>query len=287
MLSQLLAVADSAGLAARLYSRFPDAAVGSLVGADGVHEWPVAVVALGDEAPAIEATGEAAAGDVDAAPIEFPLVTDAQHAGDLDALGTPWDRGVPVDVPAAGGGPLEDVVLSRGSQRRMDITRGLPEPTLRTCMLVAMRGILVPHVVVVHDVEGLTPGLYRWPDLSMPARAGAMRDELFRICLEQGLASEAAFVVIGATDVGVLGDRAYREAQLAAGIVEGRLHLAAYALGAGATGMTFLDSEIPTMLGEPPDGLLFTCVGVPEYASTAGGPPGMPTAIRTVTPRMP
>src|SRR5439155_14779331 len=68
MLAQLLAVADSAGITARLYSRFPDPAVAALVGADGVHEWPVAVVALGDGAPALDATGPAEAGQVDAAP---------------------------------------------------------------------------------------------------------------------------------------------------------------------------------------------------------------------------
>ena len=169
----------------------------------------------------------------------------------------------------------------------MDITRGLPEETLRTSMLAAMRGIDVPHRVVVHAVDGLAPGVYRWPDLAAPARAGELRDELYRVCLDQGLASEAAFVVIGATDVRALDDREYREAQLAAGMVEGRLHLAAYSLGAGATGMTFLDSEIHALLGEPLDALLFTCVGVPEYASAAGGPPGAPTEVRTVTPRMP
>ncbi|HEY6029234.1 MAG TPA: SagB/ThcOx family dehydrogenase, partial [Gaiellaceae bacterium] len=74
MLAQLLASADSAGLTASLHTRFPDAAVAALVGADGVHEWPVAVVALADGTPALDATGPAAAGDVDAAPVEFPLV---------------------------------------------------------------------------------------------------------------------------------------------------------------------------------------------------------------------
>jgi nitroreductase len=286
MLGQLLAVADGAGLVARLYTRFPDFSVSELVGADGVHEWPVAVVALGEGAPAIEAAGAAVRGKVDAAPVEFPLGTSAQRAGDRDEIGTPWDRGSPVDVPEAHATPIDEVVLTRGSQRRMDITRSLPEETLRTAMLVAMRGIDEPHCVVVHAVDGLAPGVYRWPDLDAPTRAGALRDELYRVCLEQGLASEASFVVIGATDVGSLDDRQYREAQLAAGMVEGRLHLAAYSLGAGATGMTFLDSEIPELLGEPLDGLLFTCVGVPEYASAAGGPPGAPTAVRTVTPRM-
>ena len=285
MLSQLLAVADSAGLTARLYTRFPDTAVAALVGADGVHEWPVAVVPLGDGAPALDATGSAAGGDVDAAPLEFPLVTAAQRAGELDTLGTAWDRGAPVEVSAEWIDPVEKVVLARGSQRRMDPTRGLSEFLLRTCMRVALRGVDLPHFVAVHDVDGIAPGVYHWPDPSSSVRAGATRDEVYRVALDQELARDAAFVVIAATDVGKLDDREYREAQLAAGLVEGRLHLLAYSLGASACGMTFIDSEVPPLLGEPLDGLLLTCVGVPEYASAAGGPPGAPTAIRMITPR--
>ena len=285
MLAQSLAVADSAGIPARLYSRFPDAAVTALVGADGVHEWPVAVVSLGDGAPTLQDAGPAAAGEVDAAPVEFPSITAAHRAGDLDAWGPPWNRGNPSDMSATGDDPVEVVVLARGSQRRMDPTRGLSERMLRTAMAAAMRGVDLPHFVAVHDVENLRPGIYRWPDLSAPVRPGAMRDELYRVSLEQGLAHDAAFVVIGAADVGALDDREYREAHLAAGLVEGRLHLLAYALGASASGMTFCDSEIPELLGEQLDGLLFTCVGVPEYRSATGGPPGAPTEVRKVTER--
>ncbi len=183
-------------------------------------------------------------------------------------------------------GSVEAVVLQRSSQRRMDPTRGLPESMLRTSLGAALRGVALPHYVVVNDIEGLEPGVYRWPDLSAPVRPGALRDELYRVCLEQGLPRDAAFVVIAATDVGALDDREYREAQLGAGLVEGTLHLLAYALGASASGMTFLDSEVPSLLGEPVDALLFTCVGVPEYAPAVGGLPGAPTAIRMVTPRV-
>jgi hypothetical protein len=190
-----------------------------------------------------------------------------------------------VDVAGEGGEPVETVVLARGSQRRMDPTRGLPEGLLRTSMSAALRDVDLPHFVVVHDVEGLVPGIYRWPDLSAPLREGEMRDELYRVCLEQGLARDAAFVVIGAADVGSLDDREYREAQLTAGLVEGRLHLLAYALGASASGMTFLDSEMPSLLGESLDALLFTCIGVPDYASASGGSPGAPTDVRMVAPR--
>jgi hypothetical protein len=117
-------------------------------------------------------------------------------------------------------------------------------------------------------------------------RAGGLREELYRVAAEQDLAADAAFVVIGAIDVGALDDREYREAQLAAGLVEGRLHLLAYGLGASASGMTFVDGEVPWLLGEPLDGLLLTCVGVPEHVSPPGGPPGSPTAIRQVRSRV-
>lgn len=284
MLAQLLAAADSAGIRAGLHTRFPDAGVAALTGADQVHEFGVAVIALADGAPALAASGPASTGEVDAAPLEFPLVTAAQRAGEQNALGPAWDRGAPADMPALPSDPVEDVVLARGSQRRMDPSRSLAGDLLRTSMRAALRGIDVPHFVVVHNVEGFAPGLYRWPDLSAPVLAGNLREELYWICLEQALGRDAAFVVIAAADVGAMSDAQYREAHLAAGLVEGRLHLLAYGLGAGASGMTFLDSEIPALLGEPLSGLLFTCVGVPAYPSARGGTPGAPAAVRRVVP---
>lgn len=286
LMSQLLAATDSAGIEARLYTRYPDRAVAALVGADGVHEWPVAVVALGQGTPALVATGPAATGAVDSAPVEFPLITSAQRAGEQDTLGPAWDRGAPVDVPSRGGAPVESVVLTRGSQRLMDASRGLSRDLLCTALSAAVRGVAVPHWVVVHDVDGLPPGVYRWPDLATPVRAGKLREQLYRVCCDQGLGRDAAFVVVAAIDVGTLDDTQYREAQFGAGIVEGRLHLLAYALGASASGMTFSDSLMPALLGQPLDGLLLTCVGVPEYASAAGGMPGTPTSVRQVRPRV-
>ena len=286
MLSQLLALADSAGLDPALLSRFPDAQISELIGADRVHEWPVAIVSLGRGSPAIHPAGPSAAGEIDASPVEFPLVTEAQRAGERELLGAPWPEGPVRKVDGSETRPLDEVILTRGSLRLMDPQRSLPAETLQMSMDVAMRGIAIPHFVVVHAVEGISPGVYRWPDLSAPVRVGDLRDELYRVALEQGLARDAAFVVIGAEKISELDDREYRDAQLAAGLVEGRLHLAAYALGAGASGMTFLDSEIPQLLQGPWDALLFTCVGVPEYRSTPGGQPGAPRSIVTPEPRL-
>jgi nitroreductase len=44
--------------------------------------------------------------------------------------------------------------------------------------------------------------------------------------------------------LGRLGNRGYRAAQLEASIMAGRLYLAAYAQGVGATGLTFYDDAV-------------------------------------------
>ncbi|MEO8425296.1 MAG: hypothetical protein ABI595_15470 [Actinomycetota bacterium] len=285
LLSQLTAAAASAGLEPRLRTLFPDASVRDLVGADGVNEYPVALVSLGDGQPAVEPSGPAATGSLP--PVEFPLCTEAQRAGERDELGAPWpDAPALKEVPESPS--LDEVILRRGSQRLMDRNATLPRRVVEWQMRAAMRGIDVPHWVAAHGVDDVTPGIYRWPDLDTPVRSCPLRDELLRIALDQYLAADAAYVVISAIRGADLDDRGYRDAQLAAGIVEGRLHLAAYALGATASGMTFLDSEIPALLSEPDDlvTLMFTCVGVGEYTSTPGGGPGAPVEVRSPIPRL-
>jgi SagB-type dehydrogenase family enzyme len=285
MVSQILAAAASAGLAPRLRTEFPDAAIRVLVGADDVHEHPLALVTIGEGIPAIEATARSAAGLLPR--VELPLCTSAQQAGERDTLGDPWpDASSLAEIPPSDS--LDEVILRRGSKRLMDRSARLPRREVEWMMRAAMRGIDVPHWVVAHGVDGVTPGIYRWPDLDEPVRAGDLRDKLDFVCVGQTLGADAVFVVISAIGADVLDDRSYRRAQLAAGIVEGRLHLAAYALGAAATGMTFYDSEIPALLDQPDDvvALLFTCVGVGEYTSRSGGSPGAPVEVRPVTPRV-
>src|SRR5690242_12746543 len=99
----------------RLFTRFPDAQVTRLVGADGVQEFPVALVALQPGAPAIEPGGEAVAGTIDPGAVEFPLVTAAQRAGDADLLGEPWPSAPAIEAPPSR--DLDAVILQRGSTR--------------------------------------------------------------------------------------------------------------------------------------------------------------------------
>jgi hypothetical protein len=301
MLSQLLAVADSAGVTARMHLTFPDRAVSRLVGADGVDEFPVAVVALGDGAPALASSGPANQGHHDSDGRVFPLVTSAQQAGNQDEVGPELTRGAPVRLESDGPGSaradtVDEVVLQRGSIRRLDPARSIPRAVLVDTMAVAMRGIEVPHWVAVNAVDDVAPGVYRWPDLDHPVRRvdeTTMRDELYAAALEQGLAKDAAYVAISAADLTALDDHGYRRAQLAGGLVEGRLHLVAGALGAAATGMTFVDRLVPALLGQDGPGglgerlacLLWTCVGMGEYRSGRAGTPGAPAEVHIVEPR--
>ena len=76
-----------------------------------------------------------------------------------------------------------------------------------------------------------------------------------------------------------LGARGYRAAQLEAGIVAGRLQLAAFALGLGGTGLTFFDDPVSQFFGTGDACLLVSSIGVPAYRSKPGGRPGAPTEL--------
>jgi hypothetical protein len=284
-ISQTLAVATAAGLRPALVTEFPDRAVAELVGADGVHEFPVALIALGGGDPGRTPSGPAVPGRLGDESVEFPLVTAAHRAGDRDDVGTAWPVGDLVTLPDPPDESLDDLVLRRGSQRLMDPNGALSRDVVEASMSVSMRGIDVPHWVVVNNVDGLDRGVYRWPHLDSPIITDDLRERMYHLCVEQGLGRDAAVDVIAAIDLDSLDDHGYRDAQLAAGIVEGRLHLMAYALGACASGMTFYDSAVRDLLGEAVDGLIITCVGVPAYRNRPGGPPGAPVNVTHIETR--
>ncbi|HZD66357.1 MAG TPA: nitroreductase family protein, partial [Acidimicrobiales bacterium] len=250
MCSQVLALAHSAGIPARLRLGFPDGEVAALVGADQVHELALAVVVLGEEAPDLSPAEEATAGVIAPGPTEFPLVTDTHRAS---AAAPAWGREDAPPAPASGVSPgdppptppLEEVILARGSTRRFDPGATLPAEAAGWAMAVATCPLpwdvgetLGEHHLLVHAVEGVRPGRYRWGEEGLvAARTGDVRAMATQLCLGQGLAGDAGYVAVHCCDLeGVIarrGERAYRAALFEAGVVEGRLHLAAFALGRG------------------------------------------------------
>ncbi|HME70750.1 MAG TPA: SagB/ThcOx family dehydrogenase [Myxococcota bacterium] len=162
------------------------------------------------------------------------------------------------ELPSAS---LDRVIQRRGSTRAFDPTRSLRFDELSTALDRATRGLaadflapgasLLDLYVVVHAVEGLPPGAYfyrRRERALEPLREGSFRETAGRLGLFQELPAEAAVNVYSLAALTPLlerfGNRGYRAAQLEGGVTGGRLYLAAYAQGFGATGLTFLDDEV-------------------------------------------
>jgi SagB-type dehydrogenase family enzyme len=313
MLANLLAVADAHRLDVRVFSGFADETVASLVGVDGIDEVPLAVVALGAESPHAEPDTihthvlpplHPDVAPVAPRPIRLPMVVDAQKGGTLaPAEVAPWQRAavevssaVPARVDEPGleaGEPIEAVILRRGSTRVMrhdsvsseSLTWPMAAATRAVPLDAAPRGTLLEHYLNVHAVEGVKPGKYRWinggvasiGDVDSPRKEGAT------LCFGQPLGGDSAYTVFHSALLDPLldnlGSRGYRAAQLEAGIVSGRLALSAFALGLGATGLTFFDDLVSVYFQTASASMLATAVGVSDTPPAPAGRPGRPATL--------
>lgn len=298
MLSHVVALAPSG----RLHLGFVDREVTQLVGADGVHEFPLAAVVLGEgEPPLSPMAGAPTSGFLAHRPLEFPLVTATQRAGDLAGRDDVerWrvaEPSPPAPSDVTFGQPVEDVVRRRGSTREFDRSATAPSPLLRPALAAATAPLgadftapgatLLEHEVLVHAVEGVVPGAYRWRQggLELLEPRSDTRRLGRALCLDQDLGGDGALTVFHACDLDPvldrLGSRGYRAALLEAGVVEGRLHLAAFALGHGATGLTFFDQDVRTAFATTAWPMLVTALGRPTYRARPGGGPGRPARLR-------
>lgn len=191
----------------------------------------------------------------------------------------------PLDPPLTS---LGHTILRRGSTREF-AREPIGFPALSAVLDLAVRPLPLdagdpPYPVetylLVHAVEGLEPGAYVYepaPRLLRLLRRGRYREEGAYLCLEQALGGDASAVAFFLADLGALlaarGNRGYRLANLVAGLWGGRVYLAAYALGLGATGLTFYDDEVvrffaPRAAGR--DALFVTALGRPARARGSG-----------------
>jgi SagB-type dehydrogenase family enzyme len=325
LLANLLAVAAAHGVPAHLVFGFMDGEVSHILGIDGTTECAVAVVAVGEPADERGTTAEPAEpSELDELrlqveplsphPLEFPLVTDAQHATNLDTaealaswrhacaaahgrwIGTAAPETLDVPLHGEMRDPMATLILRRGSTRLM-ARRTVPPVALSWVLSAATRPVpadaipagdtLLTHELAIHGVEGHAPGLYEWVAGTLGRRReGAetqVRDLATYLCLGQPLGGDSAYTVFESADLDAIldtfGPRGYRAAHLEAGIVNGRLLLAAHALGQGATGLTFFDDEVRAAFATRASCLLVTAVGVPSYRPSPGGQPGRPTEL--------
>jgi SagB-type dehydrogenase family enzyme len=157
--------------------------------------------------------------------------------------------------------PIEQVILRRGSARKFaQIAISLAE--LSTILDRATRGIPADFLdpqgaqlndlyLIVNAVEGLRPGAYvfhRGRGALECLKEGNFRGQAGYLGLDQQLPAEAAVDIFMLADLQPIlerfGNRGYRAAQLEAGILSGKMYLAAYAQDLGATGLTFYDDDV-------------------------------------------
>jgi SagB-type dehydrogenase family enzyme len=310
IVANLLAVAAAAGWDARVLLGFVDHEVAGLVGLGQPEEYPLALVTVAAPTAAQATAGpplepiSPRTRPLSRSPHHYPLGAAAQRAGELPSAEavSGWRRrasGLPAQpatrTPAVGevgqhhaaAGTIEAVILRRGSTRRF-VRQPIPLGALGWAMAAATRAVpgdfappdatLLEHFLAVHAVQGLPPGSYRWREGEFQLlRAGAERDRTRSLCLGQDLGGDAAATVFHCAHLEpilqALGARGYRAAQLEGGVAAERLQLAAFALGVGATGLTFLDDDVSAYFGTRAAPMLTVAVGVPAYRARPGRRP--------------
>jgi SagB-type dehydrogenase family enzyme len=105
--------------------------------------------------------------------------------------------------------------------------------------------------MIVNDVEEIPQGSYfynRGRNVLELLNEGDFRRKATQLGLDQELPGDASVDVFFLADLTNIldefGNRGYRAAQLEAGIIGGKLYLAAYGLGLGASGLTFFDDDV-------------------------------------------
>jgi len=284
ILANSFALCSSMGLPASLVMGFVDQGIVRLLGLDPDEELPLAVVPIGGGAgTAIPDPPTVTELDLAVKPYarylpDFPVVRAMHAASSLpDAQSVaewrgqafqpdqPTSEGRLIELRPLAPGELPDesietVIRRRGSTRRFSRSP-IRFEQLSTALLSAVRGLdadysaspakLNTAYLIANAVDGLAPGAYVYhPDRKTLEllRGGEFRREAGYLALGQDLGADASAAIFFLADLEKIlaawGNRGYRAAQLEASVSAGRLYLAAYALGFGATGLTFFDDAV-------------------------------------------
>jgi SagB-type dehydrogenase family enzyme len=285
LLANLLAVATALGLPARILCGFVDENVNRLLDVDPQREVAFSLVALGHLAalpppsPAEISPLHLETVPLSQREVDYPLMREMHAASSLASPEevevwrgqTPVSRFLPPTGPIIQLQPLPDAEMSRDSIEQVIQRRGSTRkfarspvtlPQLSTLLDRATRGVPADFLdppgaqlndlyLIVHAVEGLTPGAYvfrRDRGVLECLKQGNFRADAGYLGLGQVLPADAAVAFFFLADLRPIlqrfGNRGYRAVQLEAGILGGKLYLAAYAQRLGATGLTFFDDDV-------------------------------------------
>ncbi len=283
ILANLLAVSSALALPAKVIGGFVDERVNALLDLDTQREVAFSMVTLGYETSTPPPPAEITALKLPLVPystseVDYPPMRQMHDASLLRSPGevAAWRGHAPKKAPPIASGeifslaslddaqisrdPIEQVILRRGSTRKF-ARAPITLVQLSTMLDRATRGIpadfLEPEAqlndfyLIVNSVEGLPPGAYfylREKRALGCLKQGEFRNQAAYLGLEQELPGDASVDVFFLADLKQIlkcyGNRGYRAVQLEAGILGGKLYLAAYAQHLGATGLTFYDDDV-------------------------------------------
>ena len=282
LMANLLAEAAGVGLPSRVVLGFEDEPINSLLDVNPDREATLGMVALGKtsfappSAPGLtEALGYETV-PLSPTEVDYPEIRDIHRASFLENAkdvaiwrGAPPERQeaeraenfIPLASKDLSKDRLEEVILRRGSSRRFArvpitfnqlstildrTTRGVPADYLEP-----LGAFINDLYLIVNAVDGLPSGAYfydRGQKALVELAAGDFRREAGQLDLGQELAADASVNIYAMCDLEPLlerfGNRGYRAAQFEGGVLGGKVYLAAYAQGLGATGLTFFDDDV-------------------------------------------
>jgi SagB-type dehydrogenase family enzyme len=167
----------------------------------------------------------------------------------------------PLDAAALPNDSIEDVIVRRGSTRefagepitfeQLSTVLERASGALSTDFLTASEPSLNDIYLIINAVTGLPSGAYffqRHQRALESLKQGDFRRQAGYLGLDQDIPADCSVNIYFLADLdralARFGNRGYRAAQLEAGIMGGKIYLAAYAQRLGASGLTFFDDDV-------------------------------------------
>jgi SagB-type dehydrogenase family enzyme len=276
ILANTLAITSIHDIPSKIITGFVDSQITRLLGLDIKEEAPIAILPLytSDQdappcPPLSDVNWEAVASDYE---VEYPEINAMHEASCLiseEDVST-WRQYItrePVEpanlIPLATSikseESLEKTIIKRGSTRKFSL-ESITFEELSTILYKTTSGIdsdfinqdMISDIyIIANAVDGLESGSYYYvkeKNSLEQLRKGSFRNASGNLGLDQDLPYDASVTIFLMVNLDKIlkqfGNRGYRVAQLDAAITGGKMYLASYALGLGATGLTFYDDIV-------------------------------------------